>query len=75
VAGSTPKQAQQFPFKRNLISLLKSFSGINPKTIHAPFFALQRLKPAFHRLPLAAALGVCYLVICPCRKPGSDDTV
>jgi hypothetical protein len=73
--GPTPKQDRQFQLKRNLISPLKSFSGINPKNHSSPFFALQHTKPAFHRLSLAAAQGVCYLDICPCRKPVSDNTV
>jgi hypothetical protein len=51
------------------------FPRLIPKTIRHRFYAVQRPKPAFHRRMLVTAMGICYLDISPCRKPGSDHPV
>jgi hypothetical protein len=45
--------------RQNLILPTSSLSIFNPKTIHLPFYAVHRVKPAIHRLPLAMARRVC----------------
>jgi hypothetical protein len=54
---------------------IANFPRLIPKTIRYRFYAVQRTKPAFRRRGLVMAMGICYLDISPCRKPGRDHPV